>query len=80
MTLVTGFDCNRQSDIILQHKAVHSCIFTGILPAISCSMSFKKKKRLARDFPDSPVAKIVVPMQEAQVQSLAGELGPTCSN
>ena len=35
----------------------------------------KKKKKLFRGFPGDPVVKTVLPVQEAQVQSLAGKLG-----
>ena len=36
---------------------------------------WEKKKKLFRGFPGDPVVKTVLPVQEAQVQSLAGKLG-----
>ena len=35
-------------------------------------------KTTMRDFPGGPVGKTALPMQGAQVQSLVGELDPTC--
>ena len=34
----------------------------------------------SRDFPGGLVAKTALPMQEAQIQTLVGELDPTCRN
>ena len=38
---------------------------------------FKKKKERERDFPGGLVAKIMLPMEQAWVRSLVGELDPT---
>ena len=38
------------------------------------------KKSYVRDFPGGPVAKTVLPMLGAQVQSLVRELDPMCYN
>ena len=38
------------------------------------------KAKYHREFPGGPVAKTVLPVQRAQVQSLVEELDPTCCN
>ena len=61
-------------------EAVTDFLFLGSEITMDGDCSHEIKRHL-QDFPDEPVVKTLeLPMQEAWVQSLVGELSPTCCN